>query len=159
METIQLNHDQAGCWLSNSRGHYISRDVIDLAVGWGWIIGPFEQYAVSMYDNSVDPQGSEVDYPHEALIELCDEAIAWLNSGQVDCDKCDGKGIPPEGVEFYTHKDRPNERRCRACSGTGRGDRIEGQNFPPIVPDDFTWAFEDGDFGLWRYDDDGNVTE
>jgi hypothetical protein len=44
---------------------------------------------------------------------------------------------------------------CRACSGTGRGPRVAGQNFPPRIPDGYRWDFNDGDFGLYRVDEDG----
>ena len=50
METVTITEDQTGCWLDNHRGHYIVRDAIQLAQQWGYIIGPFEEYAVGMYD-------------------------------------------------------------------------------------------------------------
>jgi hypothetical protein len=145
--TTVITEDQTGCWLDNHRGHYITRDAIELAVEFGFIIGPFEQYAVSMYD-SAQEGGSEAEYPHEGMIELCDEAVAWLNTGQGECLNCNGTG---EVIDMLNHK-----VICKACSGSGRGDRIAGQNFPPKVPEGYIWAFEDGDFGLWKYDDEGN---
>lgn len=113
IETITLT--ETGCYLDNHRGHYIIRDTIELAAHWGFIVGPFERFALDHYDDL----GHEEDYPQECLIELCDEAVAWLNAG--------------------------------------REERMPGQNFPPIVPDGFHWSFEDGDFGLWQYDEDGEV--
>jgi hypothetical protein len=152
MDTITITQDQAGCVLSNQRGHYITRDAIELAVEFGFFIGSFEKFTLAMYDD----HNADEDYPFEALVELCDEAVNWLNSGQGDCEACGGSGTPPEGSdEWFSHKDFPDIKRCRPCSGTGRGDRIKGQNFPPIVPEGFTWAFEDGDFGLWFYNEDG----
>ena len=150
METINIT--ETGCFLDNHRGHYIGRDAIELAQGWGFIVGPFEQFAIDMYDD----HGHEEGFPHEGMIELCDDAVAWLNSGQTECVNCHGVGIGPDDGEFFTRKgDRDGVKFCRACSGTGRGDRISGQNFPPNVPEGYTWAFEDGDFGLWLYDDEG----
>ena len=102
---------ETGCYLDNHRGHYITRDAIELAIGYGFIIGPFERFALDMYDS----HGHEESYPSEGLTDLCDEAIAWLNSGD----------LREQGI------------------------RIAGQNFPPIVPDGFTWGFNDGDFGLY----------
>jgi len=146
-----------GCYLDNHRGHYITRDAIMLAQSFGFIVGPFEEWAVSTYESVKLGDIGDAEYPFEALVELCDEAVAWLNSGQVDCPACLGSGIPREDGEAF--RDKNDNWRCRPCSGTGRGDRIKGQNFPPRVPEGFTWAFEDGDFGLYKYDDDGNVTE
>jgi len=156
METVMIDPSQIGGWLDSARGHYISRDVIQLAEHWGFILDPFAKFAVEMYE---DHDGHQ-EFPFEAMQDLCDEAIAWLNSGQVDCDNCDGKGAYPKDGESWTHKDDADKLpRCKQCSGTGRGDRIPGQNYPPIIPPGTTWAFEDGDFGLWRYDDEGLVTE
>ena len=156
MDIITLDESAIGVHLNSARGIYLTRDAIQLAQGYGFIIGPFEQFAIDMFED----HDGEQSFPFEGLQELCDDAIAWLNSGQSDCVTCGGTGIPPVlSDEWYTHKDRPNERRCRPCSGTGRGDRIKFQNFPPIIPDGTRWAFEDGDFGLWKYDDEGMVTE
>lgn len=147
---------ETGCYLDNHRGHYIQRDAIELAVEYGFLIGGFEKFAVDMYQD----HSHEDNYPFEALNELCDDAVAWLNSGQIECDACGGSGHPSEGSEdYFTHVDRPNVKLCRPCSGTGRGDRIEFQNFPPITPEGFQWAFEDGDFGLYLYDEEGNVLD
>ena len=151
MKTINIT--DTGCFLDNHRGHYIGRDTIQLAQEWGFIVGSFEQFAIDMYDS--DAVAERNDYPYEALIELCDDAVEWLNSGQGECDKCAGSGIALEGEDYWTHKDSPHVKRCKACSGTGRGPRITGQNFPPIVPKGYVWAFEEGDFGLWLYDDEG----
>lgn len=68
---------ETGCFLDNHRGHYITRDIIEFAVGYGFIIGPFEKFVVDSYDRD---NGDE-DYPFEGLIELADEAVAWLNIG------------------------------------------------------------------------------
>jgi hypothetical protein len=146
-----ISEDQVGCWLGSPRGHYLSRDVIDLATGFGFIIGPFEQYAVSMYDNAAEEGGCGSDeYPHEGIIELCDEAVAWLNTGQGECPACDAKGYWSDNIHMI----------CKVCSGSGRGpDRIAGQNFPPRVPEGYVWEFNDGDFGLYQYDEDGNPVE
>src|SRR5580765_2201288 len=143
-----ISEDQVGTWLGSPRGHYITRDTIELAVGFGFIIGPFEQYAVSMYDNAAEEGGCGSDeYPHEGIIELCDEAVAWLNTGQGECPACDAKGYWSDNIHMI----------CKVCSGSGRGpDRISGQNFPPRVPEGYVWEFNDGDFGLYQYDEDGN---
>jgi len=156
MNTTVITEDQTGTWLGNQRGHYIGRDTIQMAVEYGFIIGPFEQYAVAMYD-SANEGGSEAEYPHEGMSELCDEAVAWLNSGQDDCPNCN-EGIDPRDGDYWISKDDAEGiKRCKRCTGTGRGDRIAGQNFPPRIPEGYTWAFEDGDFGLFKYDDDGNL--
>ena len=156
MTNIIMTEADLGCHLDNHRGHYIGRDAIQLAQGYGYIVGTFEQFAIDMYDD----HGHDESYPHEGMNELVDDAVDWLNSGQMECDECGGSGHPPEGSdEWYSHVDHPDVKRCRPCSGTGRGDRIKGQNFPPHIPNGTRWAFEDGDFGLYRYDDDGNVTD
>jgi hypothetical protein len=68
---------EIGCYLDGHRGHYIIRDMIQLAEGWGFIIGPFEQFALAMYED----HNHEENYPHEGLHELADEALNWLNIG------------------------------------------------------------------------------
>ncbi len=160
-----------GCYLDNHRGHYITRDVIDLAQSYGFIVDPFAQFALDLYGHDDIVASGHIDhaeYPHESIIELCDEAIAWLNGGQTTCAECDNyshlDGWTIGNVwQPATYDAKGNVSRhgtfvvCRACSGTGRGPRDEGQNFPPIVPSDAFWGFNDGDFGLYRFDDEGEV--
>lgn len=141
---------ETGCFLDNHRGHYISRDIIELAEEWGYILGVMESYVVSLYQD----HGNDPDYPNEAIIELADEAIAWLNSGQQNCVSCLGTGLMPAD-DGPAWKDTDGVWRCRACTGTGRGPRIEHQNFPPKVTEGFTWAMEDGDFGLYPIETEG----
>jgi hypothetical protein len=114
IQTITLTESNVGCWLDGYRGHYLTRDAVQLAQGVGFIVGPFEQWALDTYD----AQSHEDSYPFEGLVELCDDAMAWLNSS-------------------------PTVRE------------IAGQNMPPARPEGALWAFEDGGFGLWRYDEDG----
>ncbi|HWI70025.1 MAG TPA: hypothetical protein VNS88_16915 [Nitrospiraceae bacterium] len=148
---------ETGCYLDNHRGIYMIRDTILFAKDFGFIIDPFAQFAVDMYE---DHDGDQ-EYPFESLVELSDEAVAWLNSGQTECNDCGGRGQAPVGSDnYFTRKgDKDGVRFCKTCSGTGRGDRIAGQNFPPRIPEGTHWANEDGDFGLWYYDDDGNVID
>ena len=157
-DNIIMTEADIGCHLDNHRGHYITRDAIQLAQEFGFIVGSFEQWAIDTYAAEVMLDNSNNNlydsYPNEAMIELCDEAVAWLNSGQTQCVDCLGSGQDAEG---WLAKD--GSRRCKRCTGTGRGDRIKGQNFPPLIPNGTQWAFEDGDFGLYRYDDEGMVTE
>jgi hypothetical protein len=148
MDTITIT--ETGCYLDNHRGHYIQRDAIELAKGYGYITGEFEDFALAMYEEHNHEQG----FPHEGMTELCDEAVNWLNSGQGECGDCDGTGQGIEGRNTIWI-DRAGNKRCKKCTGTGRGERMAGQNFPPIIPEGYTWAFEDGDFGLWKYDEDG----
>lgn len=153
IEVKTLTANEAGCFLDNHRGHYITRDVIQLAQEFGFIVGPFEQYAVEMYDNHhADAADTRVDYPHEALTELCDEAVAWLNSGQSQCVECHGTGKVWDATGACIPGVTQQQKLviCKACSGSGRGDRIAGQNFPPILPKGYYWGFEEGDFGLWK---------
>jgi hypothetical protein len=158
METKTIT--ETGCWLDNHRGHYITRDVIQLAQEFGFIIGQFEQFAVALYDKAdsliTGDYSHNIEYPHEAMMELCDDAIEWLNSGQGQCAHCNGRGTNPDDGAFFTKVgDDFGARYCRHCSGTGRGPRIAGQNFPPRVPDGYYWSFNDGDFGLYNIDDEG----
>jgi hypothetical protein len=67
-----------GCYLDNHRGHYITRDMIWLAEGFGFILGPLESFALAQYE----AHGHEEDYPHESITDLADEALAWLNVGE-----------------------------------------------------------------------------
>jgi hypothetical protein len=152
MDTITIT--ETGCYLDNHRGHYIQRDAIQLAQGYGFIVGPFEQWAIDTYEEMAYLAADPKEYPHEALTELCDEAIAWLNSGQTECDNCEG-GINPRDGDYWTHKDdEAKVPRCKKCTGTGRGDRIQHQNFPPIIPENTSWGWNDGDFGLYENEEE-----
>src|SRR4051794_36887892 len=146
MDTTTIAEDNVGCWLDNHRGHYIGRDAIQLAVEFGFIIGLFEQWAVDTYDGHNADKG----YPHEGMTELADDAVEWLNSGQDDCDTCHGTS---KAVNGWIDKDGVS--RCKVCSGTGRGPRIAGQNFPPRIPAGTAWSFNDGDFGLYWIETEG----
>lgn len=145
-----------GCYLDNHRGHYLTRDVVEFAVSYGFIIDPFAGWAVANYGrpNEDDLIG---DFPFEAMVDLADAAIEWLNSGQDKCPTCDGTGcvIAGSGVsDIPTDANDPSGVICRACSGSGRGPREAGQNFPPMVPEGFYWGFSDGDFGLYVNEED-----
>src|SRR3954462_15713887 len=135
---------ETGCYLDNHRGHYISRDAIQLAQGYGFIVGWFEEWAIDRYEAHIHGE----NYPNEGIIELCDEAGAWLNSGQGECETCGGTGKAVNGWI-----DQDGISRCRMCTATGRGPRISGQNFPPIIPEGHAWEFNDGDFGLYAIED------
>lgn len=144
MQNLVITEDQTGCALDNHRGHYITRDVIELAVEFGFIIGGFEKFVIDLYDE----HNHRDYYPHEELIELCDDAIAWLNSGQGECDVCGGTG---EDRSHTPHSGFVGI--CKACSGSGRGPRhSKWQNFPPRVPAGYVWQFNDGDFGLYNFE-------
>ena len=101
---------EVGCYLDNHRGHYIARDVVDLAESFGYIVDPITRWFLDCYED----QSHEDNYPAELVHELADEAEAWLNNGQEA--------------------------------------RISGQNFPPVIPEDTAWSFNDGDFGLYPID-------
>jgi len=147
---VIFNEADIGCHLDNHRGHYIQRDVIELAVGYGYIIGGFDQFVINLYESHSHYE----DYPHEELTELCDAAIEWLNSGQHECPNCN-EGIDPRDGDYWTHKDDAEGiKRCKRCTGTGRGPRIPHQNFPPLIPHETQWSFNDGDFGLYRDEDE-----
>jgi hypothetical protein len=145
---------ETGCYLDNHRGHYLARDVIQLAQGFGFMIDPFAQWAIDGYDDHSHEEG----YPAESILELSEEAVAWLNSGQDDCADCGGSGIGPQSGEYFTRADDPDRvKRCKACSGSGQAPRVGGQNFPPRVPAGHVWDWNDGDFGLYVMDEDGEV--
>jgi hypothetical protein len=151
MPTETITITETGCHLDNHRGHYITRDVIQLAQGFGFIIGQFEQWAIDTYGMATDT--SNETYPYEALTELADEAIVWLNSGQEECLTCgtSGKVFWDEGRHIELGA------ICKRCSGKGRGPRIAGQNFPPVIPDGTEWSYNDGDFGLYAIESDDDI--
>jgi hypothetical protein len=68
----------AGCFLNNHRGHYITRDMIDLAEGFGFIVDPMSRFVLDKYNEC----HHEENYPFESLYELADEALEWLNVGE-----------------------------------------------------------------------------
>jgi hypothetical protein len=149
METKTITLDQVGCHLDNHRGHYLTRDMIWLAEEYGFILSSMEKFTLEMYE----AQGHADDYPMEELQELSGLALAWLNSGQSNCSRCHGTGKRKSLDEPDSWLDKDLVVRCKVCTGTGRGPREEGQNFPPILPDDYLWAWNDGDFGIYPLDD------
>ncbi len=75
VETI--TEDCAGCYLDGSRGHYGIRDMVELAIGYGYIVDGFVSFALGAYDD----QSSDEGYPHEELVSVSDSALDWLNGG------------------------------------------------------------------------------
>jgi len=66
---------QPGCYIDSHHGHYCVPMVIELAAEHGFIVDPFVRFALDHYNDCYH----ETDYPGEALIEVSDEAIDWLN--------------------------------------------------------------------------------
>lgn len=69
---------ETGCYLDNHRGHFITRDMIDLAIGYGYIVDEFVTFALAKYEDHNHEEG----YPHEGLREVADHALEWLNIGE-----------------------------------------------------------------------------
>jgi hypothetical protein len=115
--TERIEITETGCHLDNHRGHYITRDMIELAVEFGFIIGEMEKFVLSMYED----HNSEEGYPFESVQELADEALTWLNCGDND----------------------------------GPDRQIKFQNNPPVIPNGTAWAWNDGDFGLYWIETEG----
>lgn len=154
MDIITITENEVGCFLDNHRGHYIQRDLIQMACNFGFIIDPFAQFAIDMYE---DHDGDQ-EFPFESLVELADHATDWLNSGQSKCLTCEGKGQiiivdTDDGPMEYPVPAFPDETPviCKDCSGSGRGPRISGQNFPPLIPEGYSWGWNDGDYGIYPY--------
>jgi hypothetical protein len=89
MSTERLTITETGCYLDNNRGHYIFRDVVDMAEGWGFIVSPSDRFVLDHYES----EGHEENYPYEVVYELCQEAEDWLNAGQ-DA-RIAGQNFPP----------------------------------------------------------------
>ncbi len=87
---------ETGCYFDSHRGHYISREVIEFAVSHGFVISPADAYVVARYDDD----GHAEDYPQETIIELCDEAVAWLNSSATERE-VSGQNMPPARPDGY----------------------------------------------------------
>lgn len=64
-----------GCYLDSHRGHYITRDAILLAADLGYKLADDDRALVDRYE----AESHEADYPFEALVDLCDEAVEFLN--------------------------------------------------------------------------------
>lgn len=67
-----------GCYIDSHNGHYAIPMVVQLAEGLGFPVDPLVSWTVGSYDRDNHMDG----YPHEALIELSDEAIEWLNQNE-----------------------------------------------------------------------------
>lgn len=66
---------ETGCYFDSHRGHYIVPAVIDLGRSHGYILDPFVEFAVARYEDWYH----DADFPAEALIEVSDDVIGWLN--------------------------------------------------------------------------------
>lgn len=80
---------ETGCYLDSHRGHYLARDVVYLAQGFGFIVDPFAQWTLDTYE----AHSHEESYPSETVYEYADEAVAWLNNGQDE--RLSGQNFPP----------------------------------------------------------------
>lgn len=91
MERITIT--ETGCYLDNHRGHYITRDMIELAIGYGFIVDGFVRFALDHYDDL----GQEENYPQEELYDVSREALEWLNVGEnTGLDRpIEGQNQPP----------------------------------------------------------------
>jgi hypothetical protein len=95
---------ETGCFLDNHRGHFITRDMIDLAVEYGFIIGPFEKYVLAHYEDwYTDHDDESATDLFQCIVELADEALVWLNCGDNDgIDRAiKGQNSPPIIPEGY----------------------------------------------------------
>lgn len=92
---------ETGCYLDSHRGHYIARDMIQLAVDLGFIIEPFEKHALNTYEDWAHDENAADLYG--ALVDLSDEAINWLNVGDNSGlnRPIKGQNSPPEIPEGY----------------------------------------------------------
>lgn len=85
-----------GCYLNNSRGHYISRDVVEFAIAHGFIVGLSDQYVLDSYEE----RSHEDNFPFEVIVELSDEAIQWLNQDDGD-ERLPGQNFAPARPDGY----------------------------------------------------------
>lgn len=97
-----------GCYLDNHRGHYITRDVILLAEGYGFKVADEDRVLVDSYDEDYWDDG----YDFESLVGLADEAISWMN--EVLCDRPDDTYFEFNDGDFGLY---PAE--CEACGNGG----------------------------------------
>lgn len=81
---------EVGCHIDGRWGHFVTLNVVELAQDFGFIVDPFAQYAIDRYNLDVSTDG----YPFDALVELSDEAIAWLNSS-AEVREVNGQNLPP----------------------------------------------------------------
>lgn len=73
---------ETGCYLDNHRGHYLTRDMIELAIGHGFIIDPFAQYALDHYEDWSSVENDLHSGMYECLHSLAADALEWLNCGE-----------------------------------------------------------------------------
>lgn len=68
---------EPGCYIAGHLGHYATPAVVQFGVEQGYLLDPFEKYALDRYNADCHQDG----YPHEGLMELADEVTDWLNHG------------------------------------------------------------------------------
>lgn len=90
---------QPGCHIDSHHGHYAIPEVIRLAERLGYIVDPFLAYALDKYG----ADNAQENYPHEALISACDDAIDWLNEGRESerTERIPGQNWSPEIPEGH----------------------------------------------------------
>lgn len=69
---------EPGCYVDSHHGHYAVPMLIEWAAATGFPVDPFVRYALDNYDHDYHNES----YPNEALIEVSDEAINWLNENR-----------------------------------------------------------------------------
>lgn len=80
-----------GCWIAGHRGRYATSGLVYKAMDWGFVIDSDDDRALTAYDGGDDEilhDGEMVDV-FDWVIELADEAEAWLNDH-----------VAPEGHSF-----------------------------------------------------------
>jgi hypothetical protein len=97
---MTITTENAGCFLDNHRGIYITRDMLWLCRDdFGYIIDPVMSFALAMFGDHSDRE----DYPMEAIWEESQAALAWLNGGPNEGkDRAiQGQNSPPAIPEGY----------------------------------------------------------
>lgn len=69
---------EAGCRLASWRGHYISRDIVEMAQEFGYLVDSSDEWLLDCYDEHCNDEG----YPVETVYELAQAAEDWLNAGR-----------------------------------------------------------------------------
>jgi hypothetical protein len=84
-----------GCWISSSRGRYVTSGLVWKAMEWGFPdVDDQDRRALEAYDRGDDELvvDGEICFAYEWVLDLADKAEDWLN-----------EHVAPEGHHFDWH--------------------------------------------------------
>ena len=142
MERITIT--ETGCYLDNHRGHYIdARRNPACARSTASSSARSSKWAIDTYDEHWRRRGLPARGHDRALSTRLSNGSTAGRTSATTCDQGPEATPTCPGHECVARRDM-GVVRCKKCTGTGRGPRIDGPELPAEeCPKGCSWAFED----------------